>query len=249
MTSSVFKDYGYYYDQLYNDKDYQAEAEYLHALMAKFKIPGNSILEFGCGTGRHASFLVKEGYLVTGLELSQDMISKIKYTEGFICHQGDIRSAKIDRKFDAVLALFHVLSYQVNNGDAMSVFLNASEHLKKDGLFIFDFWYTHAVISQLPSVRVKRVMSDEIEITRIAEPEVFTIDNRVNVNYSIHIVDSVTQSTKIIKETHKMRHFSIPELDHFAERAGFYRCDVEEYLTRSSPSGNTWGVCAIYRKR
>ncbi|HOT07702.1 MAG TPA: methyltransferase domain-containing protein [Methanotrichaceae archaeon] len=38
--------------------------------------PGSSILDIGCGTGRHSIELAKRGYAVTGLDLSSEMLSR-----------------------------------------------------------------------------------------------------------------------------------------------------------------------------
>lgn len=38
--------------------------------------PGGKILDIGCGTGRHAIELAKRGYVVTGLDLSSEMLAR-----------------------------------------------------------------------------------------------------------------------------------------------------------------------------
>jgi SAM-dependent methyltransferase len=38
--------------------------------------PGSSILDVGCGTGRHSIELAKRGYSVTGLDLSSEMLTR-----------------------------------------------------------------------------------------------------------------------------------------------------------------------------
>ncbi len=38
--------------------------------------PGGSVLDVGCGTGRHAIALAQRGYAVTGLDLSSEMLSR-----------------------------------------------------------------------------------------------------------------------------------------------------------------------------
>ena len=40
--------------------------------------PGDSVLDVGCGTGRHSIELAKRGYAVTGLDLSSEMLAKAK---------------------------------------------------------------------------------------------------------------------------------------------------------------------------
>ena len=60
----------------------------------------------------------------------------------------------MERKFNAVISLFHVVSYQVSNDELESVFFNAASLLDSDGIFVFDFWYSPAVYNNIPSVRI-----------------------------------------------------------------------------------------------
>src|SRR6202021_2412457 len=83
---------------------------------------------------------------------------------------GDIRNYRAGKRFDVVAALFHVMSYQTSNEDLLAAMVTAKEHLTPEGIFIFDYWYAPAVLTQQPSIRVKRMESDRLEVTRIAEP-------------------------------------------------------------------------------
>ena len=49
------------------------------------------------------------------------------------------------------------MSYQNSNNKIEKVFKNANEHLNPGGLFIFDFWFTPAVLHQFPSIKFKTV--------------------------------------------------------------------------------------------
>lgn len=249
MSDAVFDAYGRYYDLLYRDKDYAGEAAYVAGLLERYGVSGAELLEFGCGTGRHARLLVELGYRVTGIERSTEMVAQAAVAEGFTCQTGDIRSVSLGRTFDAVLALFHVISYQTGNADVQAVFARAAEHLAPGGLFLFDIWYTPAVYAQRPSVRVKRMVDEAVEITRIAEPVLHPNDNRVDVNYTIFARDCASGHVTTLKETHPMRHFSLPELDLLAAAAGFERLCAEEFLTGREPGEDTWGVCVVLRKR
>lgn len=245
---SVFDVYSRYYDLLYRDKDYAAEAAYIDQLLSRYAISGRKILEFGSGTGKHGRLLAAWGYDVTGIERSAEMVSRATATDGFRCRQGDICKIQLGQTFDAVLSLFHVMSYQVSNQAASAVFQRAAEHLGFGGLFVFDVWYSPAVYAQRPQVRVKRVADSAAEITRIAEPVIYTNENRVDVNYTIFARDLGTQSCLTLTETHSMRHFSLPELDLLAAQSGFERLTAEAFLTGVTPSEDTWGLCVVLRR-
>jgi SAM-dependent methyltransferase len=176
------------------------------------------------------------------------MVNKALQVDGFTCQQGDICEVNMNKQYDAVLSLFHVISYQISNRKLQEVFKRASEHLKPGGIFLFDFWYTPAVNAQKPVVRIKRLANDFIEITRIAEPEIHSNENRVDVNYTIYARDLQSGNVQIMSEKHPMRHFTIPEIDLLASLNGFERIDAEEFLTGKPSGEDTWGVCVSLRK-
>jgi len=72
---SVFNKYSRYYNLLYRDKDYAGEADYVHELIRKYSPDAKSLLDLGCGTGRHAFPLAKKGYSVTGVDISEEMLA------------------------------------------------------------------------------------------------------------------------------------------------------------------------------
>lgn len=246
-SSSVFNAYSRYYDLLYQDKDYKRETAYIHSMLSRHGIDHGELLEFGSGTGKHGRLLAQRGYTVHGIERSAEMVSQAEVTDGFTCQQGDIANTDMRRKFDAVLSLFHVISYQTTNDQLRAVFTNAAAHLKAGGLFIFDFWYSPAVYAQHPEVRIKRMADDQVEITRISEPVIYPNENRVDVEFTIFARNLMNGEFQTLHETHSMRHFSLPELDLLAQMSGFKRILEEEFLSGHRPSEKTWGVCVIYR--
>jgi SAM-dependent methyltransferase len=247
-TTTVFATYSQYYDLLYQEKNYTAEVAYIDSLLNRYNIPGRELLEFGSGTGKHGRLLAELGYSVTGIERSAEMVDISTVTSGFNCQQGDICTVHLNRSFDAVISLFHVVSYQVSNEALRAVIARASEHLKPGGLFVFDVWYSPAVYSQRPAVRVKRIVKDERVITRIAEPTEFPNENRIDVQYTVFAQDLNAGAFQTFSETHPMRHFSLPELKMLAELNGFDLLTAEEFLTGNKPGVDTWGVCLVLRR-
>ncbi len=247
MKNKIFS-LGNYYDLFYDEKDYRLEANYLHNKLIDFKLKGNKILELGCGTGKHANHLTKFGYKILGIDKSESMLREALKVKNFECMQGDIRNIKLENKFDCVISLFHVLSYQISNESLQSVFLTAFNNLKKGGIFLFDFWFAPAVIHQKPRVRIKTISTETNKIYRIAEPEILIEKNQVNVKYTFHDFNQEKNQFKITEELHQMRYFSIPELSYIANSTGFKVLKAEEFLTGHKPSFDTWGVCIILKK-
>lgn len=259
---SVFSDYSAYYDLLYHDKDYDAEARYVSRLIREASPPARSILELGSGTGRHGRLLAGMGFEVHGVELSVDMVALARKAEGnahgsvaldgesgsFTCEVGDVREARVPRRFDAVAALFHVVSYQTTNADVLSTFHTAARHLDSGGVFLFDVWHGPAVVVQKPEVRVKRVENSALDILRIAEPVWESEMNRITVGYTILATDKRAGTTTRFNEDHPMRYYFPLEIDLLAQAAGFKVEACEEWLSGNQPSSATWGVAYLLRK-
>ena len=214
----VFDAYAVYYDLLYKEKDYQTETKYVMELLLKRGINSGSILELGCGTGKHAEQLAYSGFSVHGIDLSSKMIEKANqcknknFSKRLFFETGDARNYSVEKKFSVVISLFHVASYMSTNEHLESMFETAAKHLKPGGIFIFDYWYGPGVITNPPSVRIKRLENEDVKVFRIAEPEMYPNENLVDVNYSVQVKKKDTQNIIEINETHKMRYLFIPEI-------------------------------------
>jgi SAM-dependent methyltransferase len=245
-----FQQYSKYYDLLYKDKNYKEESQYVIKKMKQFAPKAAQMLELGSGSGSHAYYFCEAGFKVTGIERSPEMIAvaKSKRIVGFNPILGDISSFELPQKFDVVVSLFHVISYLTENKSLIDCFKTVYKHLKPNGVFIFDVWYSPAVYHQKPETRIKRLEDDAIAIIRLAESKMELDNNVVEVNFEVLIKDKATDISGSITEKHLMRHFSIPEVKMLAEFTGFEAVLTEEFLTENTPSENTWGVCFLLRK-
>jgi SAM-dependent methyltransferase len=247
--TKVFDAYSAYYDVLYQDKSYSNEAKYVLNHLNCLSANG-SILELGSGTGMHASFFCNSHHLVTGIEQSPSMVEKARernitnYTP--LC--GDIRGFDLDREFDVAVSLFHVISYLQTNEDILACFNQVRKHLRPGGQFIFDVWYSPAVYAQKPAKRTKQMENAAVKVTRKATPVMRFNENIVDVIFDVEVLNKKDESLHTLTETHSMRHFSIPEMQMFAQCCGFHLEIAEEFLTGNLPSVDTWGVCFVFKK-
>ena len=244
--------YSQYYDLLYSDKNYNEEVLYIHNILHSNGKDINTVLDMGCGTGKHAELLCDLGYTVHGIDRSADML-KIAETrrmgkeDNLSFNLEDIQTLSLGKKFDAVVSLFHVISYQNSNKELIQAMKVAKEHLSENGIFIFDFWYGPAVLTDLPVTKVKRLSSDAIKVTRIAEPTLHPQNNIVDVHYDIFIEDIKTQNIIERTELHSMRYFFDQELQILCDQLGFSIEKKFEWLSNKTPDFNSWNVVWVLR--
>ncbi len=244
----TFQDYAYYYNAFYNDKDYVAEARTVDDILKKYGTGIKRIISLGCGTGKHDIALSNMGYRCCGIDISPNMINiarenSIQEKCNIKFEVADIRNYRTDKKYDAVISLFHVMSYQTKNEDIFQAFCSARDMLNisdRGGFLLFDVWYGPGVLTDKPCVRVKEVEDDKNRLIRIARPIMFEKENRVDVNYEVFVIDKETDKVQIINEVHSMRYYFRPELELLLEKAGFMLIDNLDCKTLEKTNFNSW---------
>ena len=104
---------------------------------------GLSILDIGCGTGRHAIELAGRGYQVTGIDLSPAQIEKARSNAELAAVKvnfivADARSLDFDQEFDLVTMICEG-GFALMETDDMNyaILRSARKALKPKGIFIF----------------------------------------------------------------------------------------------------------------
>lgn len=251
---STFKDYAKFYDALYQDKNYKDEVAYIQEVFKKHsKIPVKTVLNLGSGTGNHDGLLAVKGFDITGVDLSTDMIKiaeeKNKQQKYPIRYkQGDLRTIRLNQKFDAVLSLFAVMGYQTNNDDMEQALTTVDEHLKPGGVFICDLWFGPAVLAQKPKPKTKKVDFEDGTIIRRTTPNLSIIDQTIDVHFDTSFEKKGNLEFET-SETHTMRFFFYQELKYFFESVGLEIVGIHPFLKlEGTPTENDWNIMVIARK-
>lgn len=241
--------YAKYYDLFYADKDYAGEARFVHEIIRRYVPTARNIVELGCGSGGHALRLAQDGYAVTGIDLSAEMIAiaadRVKLLASNLRRKitfkhADAAQFVLSEPCDAVISLFHVINYQTTNIALEGFFRSARAALKPEGIFIFDFWYGPAVLSRRPQMSVKRIETPDAYVTRIGEPQHDRARNIVNVKYTLLIQNKKSNRTEQATEVHVMRYLFLPEIKMLASVAGLRIVETGQWLTGKRLTGNHW---------
>ncbi|AKH81732.1 methyltransferase [Streptomyces sp. CNQ-509] len=104
---------------------------------------GGRALEFAVGTGRVAVPLAERGVPVSGIELSEPMIDRLraKADEAAIpVVVGDMATARVPGEFQLVYLVFNTISNLLTQAEQVACFRNAARHLAPGGRFVVELW-------------------------------------------------------------------------------------------------------------
>jgi ubiquinone/menaquinone biosynthesis C-methylase UbiE len=137
-----------------------------HFYIEEFKSLDGEILELACGTGRITCAIAKAGKAITGLDLSESMLSEAKQKSKKLnlnieWVHGDMAQFELNKKFDAIFvgynSVHHILTYQKFENLLACV----KKHLKPGGRFLFDIFNPSIDFLARPKVRTE--MDDYID--------------------------------------------------------------------------------------
>jgi SAM-dependent methyltransferase len=170
MTRPFYTEYAWAFDLLV-DRPVQKECGVIAEwLVDRQVLPGADVLDAGCGTGRYAIELARRGYLVDGIDRSQDLIdvairSAEKATGRVSFAVGDIGDA-LPGRYDGILCR-GVLNDIVEDEERDAVFASFAGALRPRGALVLDVREWGASVerkSREPLFR-KRVCTDRGELT------------------------------------------------------------------------------------
>ena len=247
----VFEEYAGFYDLYYADKDYAAEVDFVLRLVKRFNCSPGSVLDMGCGTGRHIAEFLKHGLKCDGFDLSRDMLARAKERlageDVSLIHAG-LADFSNDKQYDLIVSMFAVMGYLTENSELLAGLKTAGKHLASDGVLVFDGWFGPAVLAGRPEERRHEYPDGEDLVVRTASPTLDPVAQLVDVRYEI-AVERDGSVRKRIAENHRMRFMFVREMAAFMQQAGLemiHACpflEPEEELTTE-----TWNVCFVAKK-
>jgi SAM-dependent methyltransferase len=142
--------------------------------------PGASILDIGCGTGRHAVELAKAGFAVTGVDLSSGMLREARAAAERVgvqleLVQADATSFDLGREFDAAVCLCEGSFGLLGSDDAFehdaAILRRALAALRPGGSFVLTLLNGMRMIRDATPEKVERGAFDPATLAESFEME------------------------------------------------------------------------------
>ncbi|WP_428329188.1 SAM-dependent methyltransferase [Mucilaginibacter sp.] len=156
-----------YYHLLYNKRNDEEARHFINNLCSYLpQQSGSKLLDIACGRGRHAIYLNKNGYNVTGIDLS---IANIQYarqfeSESLHFYVHDMRQLFYRNYFDVAFNLFTSFGYFETDYEHIDALKAFNKALKPGGLLVLDFFNSRKVIDTLVPDSIKTVNGIDFNI-------------------------------------------------------------------------------------
>jgi hypothetical protein len=138
----MYKELASWWQLLSPPDDYAEEAEfYRQAIVGASAVRPRTLLELGSGGGNNASHL-RDSFKITLVDLSPEML-KVSCSLNPECEhiQGDMRSVRLGREFDAVF-IHDAIMYMTTENDLGRAIKTAFVHCRHGGVALFTPDYT-----------------------------------------------------------------------------------------------------------
>jgi SAM-dependent methyltransferase len=143
------------YPVLFSEERFAAAADETRQLAELTGVRSGRVLDLCCGPGRHTIALAREGYAVTGLDLSGYLLGKARARQAEAgvdveWVQEDMREFVRPGEYDLVLNLFTSFGYFALPSDNMQTLRNMVESTSENGCVVIDTLGKEALAERLP---------------------------------------------------------------------------------------------------
>ena len=140
MSYDVFADF---YDNLTQNVDYRAKANYLCKLFERFNHDTGCTLDMACGTGTLTIELKKRGLDIFGADMSSEMLTQAQmkaFDEGLeiLFLKQKMQSLTLYGTIDTCICTLDSISHLEGQVNVQKTFDKVSYYMEKGGLFVFD---------------------------------------------------------------------------------------------------------------
>lgn len=176
----------HYEDAAYYTSTYAQRIQDVAYYVALARRVRGPVLEYGVGNGRIALPIARHGVEVVGIDRSAPMLADLRSrvareppdVQALVrAVRGDMRSARVGRRFPLVIATFNTVLHLYTRADVEKFFARVREHLAPRGRFVVD-------LSMPPLAELARDPARPFHAPRFKHPSAgFIVKNREYFDY------------------------------------------------------------------
>lgn len=244
----MYNDFSLIYDR-FQEIDYREFINFYKEVFNQNNYEPHSIIDLGCGSGEITVLLSKEGYEITGIDISSDMLS-IAQNKAFdngvditFLNQ-DMTEFSVLDKADAVISSLDCINYLPCMNDVKETFSRVYESLKPNGIFIFDINSEYKLSNILGN---NTFVYQDDEAYCVWECGYFPEDKVTSFELNFFVKDNSGKYDRYF-EYQEEKLYSVRELQSIAEEEGFKKTDVFSDLSFEEPKQDSERIFFVLRK-
>lgn len=245
-----YEKFAYLYDELMKDVPYDKWVELVLKKARKYNVSGRQLLDIGCGTGELAIRFSEEGMNVTGIDLSEDMltVAQAKAEDKGLkmrFYQQNMADLQGLGEYDIIGIFCDSINYLQSETDVLATFQHVNEHLSNQGLFIFD---VHSVYKMLEIFKDQTFAVNDEEISYIWHcfegEDPYSIEH----DLSFFVLESETDLYHRYDELHFQRTYPIEVYKSWLQDTGFELLEIIGDFEITPPNAESERIFFICRK-
>ena len=221
----AYKNLAASYDRLTNDVDYEATVEFYMEILRREGLAPRTVVDLACGTGSVTEILARKGYRVTGVDMSEEMLTEaamktmdMEQPPMYSCQL--LQNLRLPRGVDMAVCALDSLDYILDPADCKEAIRRAYKALNPGGIFIFD----------VNTPEKLRAMDDQVFLDE--DDDVYCVwrgefDEETNIcSYGMDLFQREGKMWRRSFEEHREYAYSREQLTGFLKDAGFTHIEV-----------------------
>ena len=221
----AYKNLAASYDRLTNDVDYEATVEFYMEILRREGITPRTVVDLACGTGSVTEILARKGYRVTGVDMSEEMLTEaamktmdMEQPPMYSCQL--LQNLRLPRGVDMAVCALDSLDYILDPADCKEAIRRSYKALNPGGIFIFD----------VNTPEKLRAMDDQVFLDE--DDDVYCVwrgefDEETNIcSYGMDLFQREGNMWRRSFEEHREYAYSQEQLTGFLKDAGFTHIEV-----------------------
>ena len=160
-----------FYDCMFDAHSFTLAQQQIPELLSLINHSVSSVLDLGCGPGRHCLALAKMGYDVTGVDMSEYLLTKAsdkshQQSLKIKFHQADMLNFQSDKKHDLIINMFNSFGYFDSQEKNQQVIDNAYNNLAEIGTFVIDTVGKETLARNIEPVHLSEYANGDLRIER-----------------------------------------------------------------------------------
>lgn len=235
------------YDELTQNVDYPKRFEYINHFLIDNNITNGTVLDLACGTGSMSIELIKNGFDVIGIDLSENMLELasnrlLEYGDNFSLLKGNMTDYRLDKNVKACICSLDSINHLNDIKDVEKTFCNVYNSLDKNGVFVFD---VNTIYKHNEILANNTFVFDEEDFYLVWDNE-YVSDRVVRILLDMFVWNGKAYDR--FSESFEETAYSIDDLLDALCKAGFSDISVYDELTLNPPRDKSERLYFICKK-